>query len=409
MMKGKFQSSITMSKESMKTTSLKQKEQLLKYAVGNDISKDKFDACISEINTEQRVKVLASRTFSNKESGFKEFEDWVNRKCNEQIPIVFNMEATGIYYERFAFYLHKRDYCVSVVLPNKSKKYMQSLGLKSKNDKIDAQGLSRMAAEQRLEQWEAPSETVMLLRGITRQRESLQTARTQFNNQLLAYQCGEYINPAIVIQLETTIQLLDKQIKETELLIKEEMDKDEELKVKILKITKVKGLGIITVATVLAETNCFKLFKNQRQLVSYSGYDVIENQSGKHVGRTKISKKGNSHIRRILHMPAMCVVTNNEPVFKSLFERVFARTKMKMKAYVAVQRKLLVLIYTLWKNETEYNPNYEKITSGNDEQKFLLPLGCVATIKEVGGINPPTRDELLYKESQEVLFPLLQS
>jgi transposase len=285
---------------------------------------------------------------------------------------------------------------------------MQSLGLKSKNDKIDAQGLSRMAAEQRLEQWVAPAESVMLLRGITRQRESLQEARTQFNNQLLAYKCGEYINPTIVKQLEATIKMLDQQIKETEVLIKKEVDQDEELKTKISKIIKVKGLGLITVATVLAETNCFKMFNNHRQLVSYSGYDVIENQSGKHTGKTKISKKGNSHIRRILHMPAFSVVTNNEPVFRSLYERVFARTKMKMKAYVAVQRKLLVLIYTLWKNETDYDPNLVKVTSGNAEQKFLFPLGCEATIKEVGGINPPTLDELPYKASHEVLFPLVQ-
>jgi len=397
-----------MSKEKMKRASLKQDEKLLKYAVGNDISKDKFDACISVINSEQRVKVVASRTFLNQESGFKEFTEWVNKKCKEQIPIVFIMEATGIYYERLAFYLHKRNYHASVVLPNKSKKYMQSLGLKSKNDKIDAQGLSRMAAEQRLEQWVAPAESVMLLRGITRQRESLQEARTQFNNQLLAYKCGEYINPTIVKQLEATIKMLDQQIKETEVLIKKEVDQDEELKTKISKIIKVKGLGLITVATVLAETNCFKMFNNHRQLVSYSGYDVIENQSGKHTGKTKISKKGNSHIRRILHMPAFSVVTNNEPVFRSLYERVFARTKMKMKAYVAVQRKLLVLIYTLWKNETDYDPNLVKVTSGNAEQKFLFPLGCEATIKEVGGINPPTLDELPYKASHEVLFPLVQ-
>jgi len=39
-------------------------------------------------------------------------------------------------------------------------------------------------------------------------------------------------------------------------------------------------------------------FKNQRQLVSFAGYDVIENSSGKHRGKTKISKKGNAHIRR---------------------------------------------------------------------------------------------------------------
>ena len=50
-------------------------------------------------------------------------------------------------------------------------------------------------------------------------------------------------------------------------------------------------------------------FANQRQLVSYAagppgGYDVVENQSGNRSGKTRISKKGNSRIRRILHLPA---------------------------------------------------------------------------------------------------------
>ena len=75
---------------------------------------------------------------------------------------------------------------------------------------------------------------------------------------------------------------------------------------------------MITIATVLAETNGFEMFSNHRQLTSYSGYDVVENQSGKRMGKTKISKKGNSHIRRILHMAALNVVAYGEPVFVNL-------------------------------------------------------------------------------------------
>lgn len=82
-----------------------------------------------------------------------------------------------------------------------------------------------------------------------------------------------------------------------------------------------KGVGIMTVATLLAETNGFLLFKNAPQLVSYCGYDVIENQSGKHKGKTRISKKGNRHIRRILHMPAFNVIRYKVATFAQLFER----------------------------------------------------------------------------------------
>ena len=79
-----------------------------------------------------------------------------------------------------------------------------------------------------------------------------------------------------------------------------------------------KGLGILTIATILAETNGFDLFKNYKQLVSYAGFDVVESQSGARIGKTKISKKGNSRIRRALHMPSLVVITYKEkPFFKN--------------------------------------------------------------------------------------------
>jgi hypothetical protein len=40
--------------------------------------------------------------------------------------------------------------------------------------------------------------------------------------------------------------------------------------------------------------------------------------------------------------------------FLNLYNRVYERTKFKMKAYTAVQRKLLILIYTLWKKNEAF-------------------------------------------------------
>ena len=122
------------------------------------------------------------------------------------------------------------------------------------------------------------------------------------------------------------------------------------------QICAIKGVGILTVANLITETNEFALFENQRQLVSYAEYDVVENQSGKRVGRTRISKRGNSRIRRALHMSALQVVRYDQKPFVGLYERVFERTKIKMKGYVAVQRKLLTIIYALWTKDAKYDP-----------------------------------------------------
>jgi transposase len=371
-----MQSSITMSKEIKKRTSQKSETVFLKYSVGIDISKEKFDACISVIDQMQDVKVIATRGFNNSPVGFNSFIEWQSRKCKLDVPTVFTMEATGIYYEKLAWFLHRQGLYISVVLPNKAKKYMQGLGLKSKNDSIDAIGLARMGAEQKLSKWEAPKEIVMQLRDITRQRESLQESKTRFNNQLSAYSCSEFVNDSIVKNLKEVIALLERQIKETEKMIKDKINSDNEIKERVDKILEIKGVSDITIAAIIAETNGFEMFFNHRQLVSYAGYDVVQNQSGKHIGKTKISKKGNAHIRRILHMSALNVVAYGEPVFVNLYERVYERTKIKMKGYVAVQRELLCLIYTLWKKNDNYDRNFK---SKNPVMQSRSSSLCVAS------------------------------
>lgn len=401
-----MQSSIIMSKEEKKRplSKSKAKEKLLKYSVGLDMGKEKFEACISSIDFTQHTKVVATRSFSNTQKGIEGFFKWVQPKCKQSIPVVYLVEATGVYYERLAYFLDEQDCHVSVVLPNRAKKYLISIGVKSKNDKIDSKGLARMGAEQHLEQWQPPAESIIQLRHLTRQKESLEKTKTSINNQLKALQSAKYVNSQVVAQQESLIKLLEEKIKETEKLITKQIQEDEELSEKVKRITKVKGLSDLTLATVIAETNAFTHFNNQRQLVSYAGYDIIENQSGKHVGKTKISKKGNARIRRIMYMAALTAVSCGEPVFKNLYQRVFERTRIKMKGYVAVQRKLLVLIYTLWKNGEEYNPNYFN-TSGKNEPKFLFSLGPEGDIKNPG-IAAGTLDELPYKKSPEVLFSL---
>jgi len=186
----------------------------LKYSIGNDISMDKFDSCLSVIDKEQRVIIKASRSFKNNKNGFNAFQDWVQRHLKYQLPVSFTMEATGVYYEALAIFLHEQGYYVSVVLPNKAKSYLKSLGIKSKNDKIDAKGLSQMGAEQRLDQWQPYSKTIYELRSLTRQSEKLNKQKSIFNNQLHAEEHSGYINKTVVEQLNKMIALISTNILE---------------------------------------------------------------------------------------------------------------------------------------------------------------------------------------------------
>lgn len=345
---------------------------LVKYSLGIDISSETFDANLSVIDSNQNVKVVASRKFANSKSGFAECNQWITKHWKQRdIRLVIVMEATGVYYENCALFLFRSGYTVVVVLPNKAKKYMQSVGIKSKNDKIDAKGLAKMGAEQSLRPWEPMTEFFYQLRELTRQHQSLQEHRTRVLNQIHATENGMFLDRIVMRQLKALVALIEKQIEATEIAIKKHVDSNSEVAEKVKKIVKIKGLGVLTIATLIAETNGFALFTSSSQLVSYSGYDIVENESGKHKGKTRISKKGNSRIRRALHMPSLGVVMWEQNPFLNLYQRTLEKHNLKMKSYVAVQKKLLVVIYALWKKNEEYDNNYLTIKSqtGNNKMK----------------------------------------
>ena len=198
------------------------------------------------------------------------------------------------------------------------------------------------------------------LRSLTRQRQQVQEQITAANNRLHAVEHGFFQAKRVKKHLKTTISFHKKQIKQLELDIATTLKEQPELADKIERIVQsIKGIGILTLVTVIAETNGFKYFKSIQQICKYAGYDIIQNQSGKFKGRERISKKGNSRIRRILHMPALNMVAFGTGTFPSLYQRVYLSSGIKMKAYVAIQRKLLCLLFTLWKKDEIFDPNFK--------------------------------------------------
>jgi len=378
--------------------------------VGVDISKDHFHVVLSLANAEQHIKVKASRKFSNDGTGFWQFEKWIASKRVKGVNLRILMEATGIYFEQLAWFLHQKGFSLSVILPTKAKRYLQAIGNKSKNDKIDAKGLAQMGLEQRLPEWKPLSPNIYRLRLLTRQLEDFHKQRTAFLNQLHALQYSAYKVSEVEKSLKKMIKELERGISQLEKAISNCVEQDAMLKSKVEKITSIKGVGMKTVAVVISETNGFANFENQAQLVSYAGYDVVENQSGQKSGKTRISKKGNAHIRRALHLPAFGVVKNGVIPFKAQHQRLLDRNKTKMQAYVAVQRKLLILIWALWRKDEPYDPDYNqhvKKTSSNEEPKLLFSLGSEGDRYKVAPDKTrATLDGLPCNESPGALFSL---
>ncbi len=372
----------------------------LKYAMGIDMAKDKFDVCLSVIDMAQKVTAKCSSSFANNLKGFSAFYAWSLKHLKEPLAVIYVMEATGIYHEQLAWFLFEQKCSVAVVLPNKARKYKESLGLKSKTDSIDAKGLSQMACQQSLKLWQPASKKIYEMRLITRQIEAVAVQITVAENQLHALSYGMYQLKGIEKMLLNQIALLSEQKGEMQQVLLSIVEKDAVLKERFAKILKIKGLGALSLAAIVAETDGFALTENIAQLTSYAGYDVVENQSGNRKGKTKISKKGNGHIRRALHFPALNMVRYEQGNFHLLYQRVYKRSTIKMKGYVAVQRKLLALIYTLWKKNEAFDNNYKKQASRNEEPEPSFASALQKPVKKIAPGKPGAAQDKLPSTSR---------
>jgi hypothetical protein len=255
------------------------------------------------------------------------------------------------------------------------------------------------------------------MRVITRQIEALARQLTVVQNQTHALRHGMYRIKEVEKTLKNQTVLLQKQKKELEEVLQQLVDHDAVLAARFKNILKIKGLGFLSLASIIAETDGFALTENQSQITSYAGYDVVENQSGNRIGKTKISKKGNGHIRRALHFPALNVVRYDQANFKDLYNRIYLRSNIKMKGYVAVQRKLLCLIYTLWKTGDTFIEKGKEVNSGDNEAGLSFASASQKPGKQTGKqiskafkqnntpLNAPTKGKLK-RASTRVKAPL---
>jgi len=333
--------------------------KVLKQVLGVDVSQKELVVTLSRLNADLSIELYSSSVFRNSTTGIDSLIKWVKKLTNTEMPVQYVMEATGVYHQKLAYYLDEHGFEVSVVMPNKISNYMRTLENKTITDKTSSEAIAQFGLERKLDHWHRPDQVYKKLQQLSREREQIVTERVMVKNMLHAEQSEAEPNPNSMSRLKARIQFLNKQ----ELQVKKEIDlcveSNSELKNDVKNICTIPGVGKLTAVIVLAETNGFNLIRNKKQLTSYAGLDVKEKLSGTSVkGKPRISKKGNTALRKAMHLPSLSAIKHEER-FKEVFVRLVSRHGVKMKAIVAVQRKLLELIYLVYKNKTIYQKDYE--------------------------------------------------
>ena len=152
----------------------------------------------------------------------------------------------------------------------------------------------------------------------------------------------------LIKQLSSLILLLEEQKKE---LIKEMVSIIKEHFPNILSIP---GIGGNIAAGIIGEIGEISNFHNADSLLAFAGLNPIVYESGKYSAKhTQISKKGSSYLRNALTMAARAII-NNDEVFKQYYFKKREEGKSYSTAICHVRKKLVRVIYSILKNDTEY-------------------------------------------------------
>ncbi len=122
-------------------------------------------------------------------------------------------------------------------------------------------------------------------------------------------------------------------------------------------ILSIKGIAEVTTAGLIGEVGDFRQFKTLSEITKLAGLDLFEISSGKHKGQRRISKRGRSLLRKLLYYAALNMVSR-KGLMRPLYEGYLQRGMLKMKALIAIARKLLRIIFALVRNQSEYQEDY---------------------------------------------------
>lgn len=315
-------------------------------AVGVDVAKASLDV---SIGTD-----LPPFTASNDIDGF----DAIQAELKKHTVSLILMEATGGLEAPLACSLQSAGFEVAVINPRQARDFARAMGYLAKTDRIDARALAQMAGvidrhpeRERFIQPLPEPERQALSALVTRRRQ-LVTMLVAERNRLAQS------HPQAHKSIKTIIDALKQELAR----IDHDMNQHVQTRFKALSdlLSSVKGVGITTIATLLAEIpELGKL--TRREISALAGVAPVNRDSGKMRGRRTIFG-GRASVRSVLYMAAL-VATRFNPVIKVFYTRLVNAGKPKKVALVACMRKLLTILNAMLKTGQVWDDSFHRTTS----------------------------------------------
>ena len=385
------------------------------YYIGIDISKYKHDFCIIS-NTGEVI--VENSSFENNKKGFQYFLDQLKPYNKSNVQIAF--EATGHYSLNLECFLTNQGFSYMKINPLVVHQFLKARSLRrTKTDKADSLTIASYLMSVPYKPNSNLLYNIYTLKSLCRSREQLIKERSKFevlltneldksfpelktffNNMIsttLLYILEKYKNTTH-ISLMKDYESLRKvshgkftyarfaKLKElakdsighhndnSDLLIStyvstinhfnekiDPIDKQIPTIIKELnpKMLSIPGLGEISAATILSEYGDIKNFSSSGKMLAFAGLEPSIIQSGTLENNGKMVKHGSGHLRYAI-MNIATSILRYSPTFYDYYQKKRSEGKCHRVALSHVCKKLIRVIYTLEKNNIDYNPSLLK-------------------------------------------------
>lgn len=385
------------------------------YYVGIDISKYKHDFCIIS-NTGEII--VENSSFENNKKGFQSFLDQLKPYNKQDVQIAF--EATGHYTMNLELFLTNQDYSFMKVNPLVVHQFLKARSLRrTKTDKANSFTMANYLMSIQYKPNSFLLYNIYTLKSLCRSREQLIKERSKFELLLTNELDKSFpeIKPFFNNTISTTLLfILDKYKNVEHISLMKDYDSIRSVshgKFSYAKFTKLKelaknsigfhnentdllistyisiinnfnnnidpinkqistiikelnprmltipGMGEISAAIILSEYGDISNFSSPNKMLAFAGLEPSIIQSGTLEYNGKMVKHGSGHLRYAIMNIAMSIL-RYLPTFYDFYSKKRSEGKCHRVALSHVCKKLIRVIYTLEKNNIDFDPSLLK-------------------------------------------------
>ena len=304
--------------------------------IGIDVAKKKLDVADWPVSFAEQ--------FGNEDVGHKN----LIKKLPKAGSCLIVVEATGGYEKGIVLALVSAGYLVSVVNPRQVRDFAKALGILAKTDKIDARVIARFGQHVRPRALAQTHKKQDEIGQLVSRRRQLTVSKTAEKNRM-----HSVTSKVVLKSVQKIVDQLSKEIRRIEAEIARLVKSDDQWKARAELIQSAPGVGEVTATTLIAEVP--ELGQLNRQKISaLIGVAPFNRDSGQFRGRRTIFG-GRRAVRSVLYMAALSARRHN-PLIRAFADRLEARGKLQKVVLVACMRKLLVILNTMVKTNTHWNP-----------------------------------------------------